>query len=116
MVKITDKEDVNANNNSNNMKKYFESIGSYWWAFTNMLNDHQAFAASETPVTSEISSNSTTVGDRTSTKESRDSAASTESKDSAASTESKDSAASTESKDSAASTESRIVPQVQKAG
>ena len=36
------------------MKKYFESIGSYWWGFYfNMLNDHQAFAASETPVTSE---------------------------------------------------------------
>ncbi|WP_201454196.1 KxYKxGKxW signal peptide domain-containing protein, partial [Streptococcus pneumoniae] len=77
-------------------------------AFTfNMLNNHEAFAASETPVTSEISSNSTTIGDQTSTTESKDSAASTESKDSAASTESKDSAASTESKDSAASTESK---------
>ncbi|MBM6230882.1 KxYKxGKxW signal peptide domain-containing protein [Staphylococcus epidermidis] len=107
--KITDKEDVNANNNSNNMKKNISKASAViGGAFTfNMLNDHQAFAASETPVTSEISSNSTTVGDQTSTKESRDSAASTESKDSAASTESKDSAASTESKDSAASTESK---------
>ncbi|MBF2306155.1 KxYKxGKxW signal peptide domain-containing protein, partial [Staphylococcus epidermidis] len=105
--KITDKEDVNANNNSNNMKKNISKASAViGGAFTfNMLNDHQAFAASETPVTSEISSNSTTVGDQTSTKESRDSAASTESKDSAASTESKDSAASTESKDSAASTD-----------
>ncbi|WP_447556773.1 KxYKxGKxW signal peptide domain-containing protein, partial [Staphylococcus epidermidis] len=107
--KITDKEDVNANNNSNNMKKNISKASAViGGAFTfNMLNDHQAFAASETPVTSEISSNSTTVGDQTSTKESRDSAASTERKDSAASTESKDSAASTESKDSAASTESK---------
>ena len=107
--KITDKEDVNANNNSNNMKKNISKASAViGGAFTfNMLNDHQAFAASETPVTSEISSNSTTVGDQTSTKESRDSAASTESKDSAASTESKDSATSTESKDSAASTESK---------
>lgn len=84
--KITDKEDVNANNNSNNMKKNISKASTViGGAFTfNMLNDHQAFAASETPVTSEISSNSTTVGDQTSTKESRDSAASTESKDSAA--------------------------------
>ena len=77
-----------------NISKASAVIGG---AFTfNMLNDHQAFAASETPVTSEISSNSTTVGDQTSTKESRDSAASTESKDSAAQ-------------------KARIVPQVQKA-
>ncbi|MGJ8370319.1 KxYKxGKxW signal peptide domain-containing protein, partial [Staphylococcus capitis] len=48
-------------------------------AFTfNMLNNHEVFAASETPVTSEISSNSTTVGDQTSTTESKDSTASTE--------------------------------------
>ena len=37
-------------------------------AFTfNMLNNHQAFAASETPITSEISSNSETVANQNST-------------------------------------------------
>ncbi|MGC9657265.1 hypothetical protein ACO2FH_09740 [Staphylococcus epidermidis] len=32
-----------------------------------MLNNHQAFAASETPITSEISSNSETVANQNST-------------------------------------------------
>ena len=37
-------------------------------AFTfNMLNNHQALAASETPITSEISSNSETVANQNST-------------------------------------------------
>ncbi|WP_338120824.1 KxYKxGKxW signal peptide domain-containing protein, partial [Staphylococcus pettenkoferi] len=105
--KVAVGKDLNSQNSSfkKNALKTSAVVGG---AFTfNMLNNHEAFAASETPVTSEISSNSTTVGDQTSTKESKDSAASTESKDSAASTESKDSAASTESKDSAASTESK---------
>ena len=38
------------------------------WAFTfAMLNDHHAYAASETPMTSEIASNSETVANQNST-------------------------------------------------
>ncbi|MCI2944567.1 KxYKxGKxW signal peptide domain-containing protein, partial [Staphylococcus haemolyticus] len=92
------KEEINTKNN-NLKKNTLKTSAIIGGAFTfNMLNDHQVFAASETPVTSEISSNSTTIGDQNSTKEAKDSAASTEAKDSAASTEAKDSAASTEAK------------------
>ncbi|MDU3968577.1 MAG: KxYKxGKxW signal peptide domain-containing protein [Staphylococcus epidermidis] len=107
--KVAVGKDLNSQNSSfkKNALKTSAVVGG---AFTfNMLNNHEAFAASETPVTSEISSNSTTVGDQTSTKESKDSAASTESKDSAASTESKDSAAMLQVQ------KARTVLQVQKA-
>ena len=86
-----------------------------------MLNDHQAFAASETPVTSEISSNSTTVSDQTSTKEQRQCRKYRKQRQCQVQkarivpqVQKTRIVPSTESKDSAASTETRIVPQVQK--
>ena len=97
---IDDIKDIH-NTNSNNLKKQaLRTTGLVGGAFTfAMLNDHHAFAASETPMTSEISSNSATVANQNSTAISK-----SEVSDSSSATSQESSTNSTETTQSASGT------------
>ena len=61
-------ENVTEKTKGHKLKSAAKTTALVGGAFTfNMLNNHQALAASETPITSEISSNSETVANQNST-------------------------------------------------
>lgn len=95
---INDVNDNQITNNSSLKKQALRTTGLAGGAFTfAMLNDHHAFAASETPMTSEISSNSATVANQNSTAISKSTTKSSSNMTSSSQEHSQNSRASTES-------------------
>ncbi|RTX92265.1 serine-rich repeat glycoprotein adhesin SasA, partial [Staphylococcus carnosus] len=95
---INDVNDNQIMNNSSLKKQALRTTGLAGGAFTfAMLNDHHAFAASETPMTSEISSNSATVANQNSTAISKSTTNSSSNMTSSSQEHSQNSRASTES-------------------
>lgn len=97
----------------NNLKtQALKTTGIVGGAFTfAMLNDHHVFAASETPVTSEIASNSETVANQNSTTVKNSETSATESTSSQSNT-SQDATSSTNSTKKAIRQQQQIVKQI----